>query len=158
MNSPTKRSSVRGSTSRTPTKRSTPDKRTTRQSPLLPSVSSSVTEDFESNLQALLCSHEKLRSSPELWPEQIPGVVEFATLYGTSPVLSKTDTIASTLDSELDKDDREMLQEFGSLTTSQLMDKVKALQNLAYQLGLEEAHEMTRGKFLNVLGKSSMET
>ena len=28
--------------------------------------------------------------------------------------------------------------EFGSLTTSQLMEKVRGLQNLAYQLGLEE--------------------
>ena len=28
--------------------------------------------------------------------------------------------------------------EFGSLTTSQLMEKVKGLQNLAYQLGLDE--------------------
>lgn len=28
--------------------------------------------------------------------------------------------------------------EFGSLTTAQLMEKVRGLQNLAYQLGLEE--------------------
>jgi hypothetical protein len=28
--------------------------------------------------------------------------------------------------------------EFGSLTTAQLREKVKGLQNLAYQLGLEE--------------------
>ena len=32
--------------------------------------------------------------------------------------------------------------EFGSLTTSQLMEKVRGLQNLAFQLGLDE------GKFL----------
>lgn len=30
--------------------------------------------------------------------------------------------------------------EFGSLTTAQLMEKVKGLQNLAYQLGLEEGY------------------
>lgn len=30
------------------------------------------------------------------------------------------------------------IPEFGSLTTSQLMEKVRGLQNLAYQLGLEE--------------------
>ena len=30
--------------------------------------------------------------------------------------------------------------EFGSLTTSQLMEKVKGLQNLAYQLGLDEGN------------------
>lgn len=28
--------------------------------------------------------------------------------------------------------------EFGSLTTSQLMEKVRGLQNLAFQLGLDE--------------------
>ena len=30
------------------------------------------------------------------------------------------------------------LLEFGSLTQSQLMEKVRALQNLAYKLGMEE--------------------
>ncbi|CAH3159760.1 unnamed protein product [Porites lobata] len=49
----------------------------------------------------------------------------------------------------------DMLQEFGSLTTSQLMEKVRGLQNLAFQLGLDEAREMTRGKFLNILEKAN---
>eukprot|EP00794_Sanderia_malayensis_P017734 gene17734-19507_t len=149
--------------------------------------------DLDCKQQEALCSKEILRSSPELWPEKIPGVGEFASHFGTSAVLSKSEAVASSLDSALEKDDRDMLQEFGSLTTSQLMDKVKALQNLAYQLGLEEvqrgtklkntmkkgwetalfltkclkqsmseaggmlgslAREMTRGKFLNILGKS----
>ncbi|EDO49449.1 predicted protein, partial [Nematostella vectensis] len=56
---------------------------------------------------------------------------------------------------DLEKDDMDMLQEFGSLTTSQLMEKVRGLQNLAFQLGLDEAREMTRGKFLSILDKSS---
>ena len=46
-----------------------------------------------------------------------------------------------------------MLQEFGSLTVTQIMDKYQNLKQQAYTLGLEEAREMTRGKFLNVLGK-----
>ncbi|CAG0905367.1 unnamed protein product [Cyprideis torosa] len=33
----------------------------------------------------------------------------------------------------------------------ELLDEVRGLQNLAYQLGLEETREMTRGKYLNVL-------
>lgn len=33
--------------------------------------------------------------------------------------------------------------EFGSLTTSQLMEKIKGLQNLAYQLGLDEGMHCT---------------
>ncbi|XP_045571993.1 protein lin-52 homolog isoform X3 [Salmo salar] len=39
---------------------------------------------------------------------------------------------------ELESEDIEMLKELGSLTTANLMEKVKGLQNLAYQLGLEE--------------------
>ncbi|KAK3094087.1 hypothetical protein FSP39_024040 [Pinctada imbricata] len=33
------------------------------------------------------------------------------------------------------------------------MEKIRGLQNLAYQLGLDEAREMTRGKFLHILQK-----
>ena len=64
-------------------------------------------------------------------------------------------------------------KDLGSLTRAQLLEKVRDLQNLAYQLGLEEgmelenirlsilsyfcylflAHEMTRGKMLNILSK-----
>eukprot|EP00794_Sanderia_malayensis_P019371 gene19371-21294_t len=188
MASPSKtRSPKRAISSRTPTKRGTPDKKIPRhESNVFPT-------DLDCKQQEALCSKEILRSSPELWPEKIPGVGEFASHFGTSAVLSKSEAVASSLDSALEKDDRDMLQEFGSLTTSQLMDKVKALQNLAYQLGLEEvqrgtklkntmkkgwetalfltkcqkqsmseaggmlgslAREMTRGKFLNILGKS----
>ena len=34
--------------------------------------------------------------------------------------------------------------ELGSLTTANLMEKVKGLQNLAYQLGLEECKYMSK--------------
>jgi len=95
----------------------------------------------------MLLSEENLdRASPDLWPEQIPGVSEFAAV---SP-LAGTNT-PPTWVSEFEKADMEMIQEFGSLSTTQLLEKVRGLQNLAYQLGLEEAHEMTRGKFLNIL-------
>lgn len=39
---------------------------------------------------------------------------------------------------DLEADDISMVQELGSLTPAQLLDKVRQLQNLAYQLGLEE--------------------
>jgi hypothetical protein len=44
-----------------------------------------------------------------------------------------------------------ILTEFGSLTASSLIAEVKKLHDVAYQLGLEEAKEMTRGKYLNIL-------
>ncbi|KAK6182671.1 hypothetical protein SNE40_010299 [Patella caerulea] len=98
-----------------------------------------------------LMSLEKLdRASPDLWPEQIPGVSEFAAVK--SPSMTADEPPPKWL-ADLENDDIELLQEFGSLTTSQLMEKVKGLQNLAYQLGLDEAREMTRGKFLNILEK-----
>uniref|UniRef100_A0A8C4ZZP0 Protein lin-52 homolog n=1 Tax=Gadus morhua TaxID=8049 RepID=A0A8C4ZZP0_GADMO len=100
-------------------------------------------DDFESSL----LSFEKLdRASPDLWPEQLPGVAEFAASC-KNPI---TDSPPKWM-AELENDDIDMLKELGSLTTANLMEKVKGLQNLAYQLGLEESREMTRGKFLNIL-------
>ncbi|XP_053406060.1 protein lin-52 homolog [Mercenaria mercenaria] len=97
-----------------------------------------------------LLSFEKLdRASPDLWPEQIPGVSEYAADKLPS---SRTNSPPKWM-ADLENDDINLLQEFGSLTTSQLMEKVRGLQNLAYQLGLDEAREMTRGKFLQVLQK-----
>eukprot|EP00108_Taenia_solium_P002339 TsM_000345400 transcript=TsM_000345400 gene=TsM_000345400 len=95
-----------------------------------------------------LTSNENLdRASPELWPDQ--SVSEFIStrqpdLNIQTPSKYRTD---------LDKEDLELIHDFGSLSTQQLMDKIKHLQNLAYQVGLEESKEMARGKFLNVLGK-----
>ena len=37
------------------------------------------------------------------------------------------------------------------------MEKVKDLMNLAYQLGLEESNQMTRGRLLNILDSKSSE-
>lgn len=47
-----------------------------------------------------------------------------------------------------------MLQEFGSLNVTQIMEKFQSLKQQVYVLGQEEAREMTRGKFLNILGKT----
>lgn len=52
----------------------------------------------------------------------------------------------------LEEEEIAMLYGYGSLTTSALLEKVKEIQNLAYQLGLEEEREMARARFLNVLG------
>ena len=101
------------------------------------------------DLDQQLLSLEKLdRASPDLWPEQMTGVSDFMSIL-KSPMLPNS---PATWSGELE-DDIDMLQEFGSLTTANLMEKVKDLQNLAYQLGLDESREMTRGKFLNILDK-----
>lgn len=117
------------------------------------------------------------RSSPDLWPERIPGVTEFVAqnsplrssprinIQSSSrqpvsrllPVDDDDEDSASTVkewNRDLDQEDMAILQGFGSLTTPALLEKVRELQDLAYQLGLEESREMTRGKFLDVLSKS----
>jgi len=99
------------------------------------------------DLDQSLLSLERLedRTSPDLWPEQIPGVSDFAlTLQEGSPPQWLAD---------VERNDPDMIQEFGSLTSSLLVEKVRGLQELAFQLGLEEAHEMVRGKFLNILSR-----
>lgn len=45
---------------------------------------------------------------------------------------------------------KNFLAELGNLTMTGLISEVKKLHDLAYQLGLEEAKEMTRGKYLNI--------
>ncbi|XP_032518324.2 protein lin-52 homolog [Danaus plexippus] len=96
------------------------------------------------SLEESLLSLEKLdRASPELWPEQIPGVSDFVPLQNP-------DQSPPSWNKDLTKEDYNYMQQLGSLTTSSLIMEVKKLHDLAYQLGLEEAKEMTRGKYLNI--------
>ncbi|XP_064484518.1 protein lin-52 homolog isoform X2 [Ornithodoros turicata] len=80
---------------------------------------------------SILLSNEQLdgRLSPDLWPEPMPGVSEFATLLSVHNTKPKW---------ALDSEGMIMLQELGSLTAAALLEKVKDLQNLAYKLGIEE--------------------
>nr|CAD7573858.1 unnamed protein product [Timema californicum] len=102
----------------------------------------------ETVFEESLLSTEKLdRTSPELWPEQIPGVLEFMSTQSTSNGSPQPWT------KSLDNDDMNLLHQFGSLTAAELIAEVKKLHDVAYQLGLEEAKEMTRGKYLNILNR-----
>ncbi|VVC91847.1 protein lin-52 homolog [Leptidea sinapis] len=96
------------------------------------------------SLEESLLSLEKLdRASPELWPEQIPGVSEFAPLHNpdqSPPMWNKSMTA----------DDLNHIRKLKCLTTIGIIMEVKKLHDLAYRLGLEEAKEMTRGKYLNI--------
>ena len=81
------------------------------------------------------------RASPELWPDK-------------GPQLPLHNATVSDWENTLDEDNMDMLQELASLTSAQLKDKIDTLLKMSYQLGVQESHEMTRGKFLNVLPKS----
>lgn len=43
--------------------------------------------------------------------------------------------------------------ELANLSTSRFFSKVKELHDIAYQLGVEESKEVTRGKYLNIFSK-----
>ncbi|KAK6625769.1 hypothetical protein RUM43_006068 [Polyplax serrata] len=96
--------------------------------------------------ESLLSMEELDRTSPELWPEQIPGVSEYlatTTSFGKGQNWMKG----------LDNDDKAFLIYLSKLTPSGLVSEVKKLYDTAYQLGCEESKEMTRGKYLKVLLK-----
>ncbi|XP_044760424.1 protein lin-52 homolog [Coccinella septempunctata] len=99
-------------------------------------------------LEASLYSMEILdRASPELWPEKFPGMSEYAN--GLTP-LSTTKLPYS---KELNQEDQNYMHQLASLPTAELITRVKQLHDIAYQLGVEEKNEVTRGKYLNLFNK-----
>jgi hypothetical protein len=51
----------------------------------------------------------------------------------------------------LNQDHIKFSHQFGSIRSGGLVAEVKKLHDVAFQLGLEEVKEMTRGKYLNIL-------
>uniref|UniRef100_A0A8D8QU21 Protein lin-52 homolog n=1 Tax=Cacopsylla melanoneura TaxID=428564 RepID=A0A8D8QU21_9HEMI len=101
--------------------------------------------DFDSSLLSV----ENLdRSSPELWPEPIPGVSGFSHYHSADP-------FKSLLDEKLtSKEDLDLLRYLSHLNRYEFVIELKKLYDLCYQLGLDESKEMTRGKYLNILETS----
>nr|CAI5856468.1 unnamed protein product [Callosobruchus analis] len=104
-------------------------------------------EDFG---RSLLSMENLDRSSPELWPEKIPGMTEFISTFQTTP----QSTTKPPYSKELSQEDQNYMHQLASLSTSGLIGKVKELHDIAYQLGVEESKELTRGKYLNLFNKS----
>ncbi|XP_045476054.1 protein lin-52 homolog [Harmonia axyridis] len=99
-------------------------------------------------LEASLYSMEILdRASPELWPEKIPGMSEYVN--GLTPVR----TTKLPYSKEMNQEDQNYMHQLASLPTAELITKVKQLHDIAYQLGVEEKNEVTRGKYLNLFNK-----
>lgn len=102
--------------------------------------------DWEQSLLSL----EKLdRSSPELWPEPIPGVTEYAARNALSS--SAVPKNFESIHSLFSEDDYKLLNYYSTLSKDALIQELKKLHDLAYKLGLDESKEMTRGRFLNIL-------
>ncbi|XP_044009408.1 protein lin-52 homolog isoform X2 [Aphidius gifuensis] len=89
-----------------------------------------------------LMSFEKLdRASPDLWPEQsVNGYIAQNLPASDQAPWTSAQTV----------DDINQLHQLGNMTVTNLIAEVKKLHDEAYKLGLEEAKEMTRGKYLNI--------
>ncbi|CAH0385562.1 unnamed protein product [Bemisia tabaci] len=93
-----------------------------------------------------LLSLEKLdRTSPELWPEQIPGVTAFAR-ENTIP-----QNVQKNWNQPFTQEEQSLLCYYSSLSKDAMDAELKKLHEIAYNLGIEEAKEMTRGKYLKIL-------
>lgn len=47
-----------------------------------------------------------------------------------------------------------MLYSFGNQSESAILEQIREYHNLSFQLGLEEAHEMTRGNLLHIFDQN----
>ncbi|TMW51714.1 hypothetical protein DOY81_003206, partial [Sarcophaga bullata] len=87
-----------------------------------------------------LLSLEKLdRTSPDLWPEKIPGITDFIAMSDT-PIR----TPAPEWSRGLSQDDMSEILELSSLQPKALIMEIQKIYDEAYQLGVSEAKEMTR--------------
>ncbi|XP_018579488.1 protein lin-52 homolog [Anoplophora glabripennis] len=113
------------------------------------SIEQDQEEQALQELRHSLLSMENLdRTSPELWPEKIPGVTDFINSFHTPQSTTKLP-----YSRELSQEDQNYLHQLASLSTAGLISKVKELHDIAYQLGVEESKEVTRGKYLNLFNK-----
>lgn len=53
------------------------------------------------------------------------------------------------------KNQHTYISELGALSQAGLISEIKKLYDQAYQLGVEEAREMTRGKYLNIFSQNN---
>ncbi|CAF0738738.1 unnamed protein product [Didymodactylos carnosus] len=77
-------------------------------------------------------------------------------------ITNNTDALTRAMYSEdadmIDEETDVMLKELRTFTTAQLVNKIRDMMNMAYQLGVEEAKEMSRGKLLNIFDQQTSHT
>ncbi|XP_055538490.1 protein lin-52 homolog isoform X1 [Wyeomyia smithii] len=101
--------------------------------------------DDESNLMSL----EKLdHDSPHMWPQKAVDRFSTPNLNFSPPAWTKG----------LTQDDINSMYQLGALSANGIIAEVKKLYDQAYQLGVQEAKEMTRGKYLNIFSGSRKKT
>ncbi|CAH0560982.1 unnamed protein product [Brassicogethes aeneus] len=104
----------------------------------------------EDIVESLMSMENLDRSSPELWPEKIPGIRDFLNNFQSTPQSASKLPYSR----ELTLEDQNYLHQLASLSTAGLISKVKELHDITYRLGVEESKEVTRGKYLNLFNKT----
>ncbi|GAB0088677.1 lin-52 [Sergentomyia squamirostris] len=105
-------------------------------------------DDFEE-----LISMEKLdRNSPEWEREKIPGMTEFISSSNNRSSISPTPPSWAR---GVTNEDIAAMHKLAELTPTALALDLKKTYDQAYMLGVQEAKEMTRGKYLNIFSQES---
>jgi len=110
-----------------------------------------------------LLSSENLRASPELWPEKIPGSDNYTKSVGKHVKENENGLTQDDIRNIYRKFVKFnihafnnlilynlLLAELGSLPKTEIVAEIRRLYDEGYQLGVEEAKEVTRGKYLNI--------
>ncbi|XP_055373859.1 protein lin-52 homolog [Condylostylus longicornis] len=97
---------------------------------------------------ALLALEKLDRASPDLWPEK-----NFISINNT-PVQSSPPAWTR----GLSQDDINAMNQLGVLSTNGLISEIRKIYDQAYQLGVMESKEMTRGKYLGIFTNSKKKT
>ncbi|XP_031630066.1 protein lin-52 homolog isoform X2 [Contarinia nasturtii] len=82
--------------------------------------------------------------------KEVPGVNEYAKLNS----ITSRDEVPSWTQG-LSQEDINSMHQLGALSQAGLISEIKKLYDQAYQLGVEEAREMTRGKYLNIFSQNN---
>ncbi|XP_034119672.1 protein lin-52 homolog [Drosophila albomicans] len=114
-------------------------------------AAASETKNLTAKEEDDLTSTETLRESPVQWPERFPGMEEFLSLSETpihTPSIDPAQLLTSTNKTALNK--------FARMPPDQLIDKIKAMHDEIYKLGILESKEMTRGKLLGIFDRDRL--
>ncbi|XP_017870175.1 PREDICTED: protein lin-52 homolog isoform X1 [Drosophila arizonae] len=98
-----------------------------------------------------LISLETLRESPVQWPERFPGMEEFVTMSDTP--IHRPSVDCSQIPTKVNM---AAINQFARLPPEQLVEKIKAMHDQIYRLGLRESKEMTRGKLLGIFDRDRL--
>ena len=102
----------------------------------------------------LSCQETLDRSSPTIWPQSVPGLLDFMKKSEPEWKLGESEWDLSKLEM-LEADDYELIYCFRDSKPNQLMEQIQEINDYAYQLNIEESKEVNRGIILQIFDDKS---